>query len=88
VWLEGLGKLRKSSYFIGDRTRDLPACSILLQPTMLPLAQRHEYKYTHEKAVVEQSVIGCLEGIKYRTYVANNVLSNNGTSTVSHQLLK
>jgi hypothetical protein len=29
VWLEGLGKLKKSNDFIGTRTGDLPACSII-----------------------------------------------------------
>jgi hypothetical protein len=33
--LEGLGKLKKSND-IGTRTRDLPACSIVPQPTTLP----------------------------------------------------
>jgi hypothetical protein len=32
VRLEGLGKLKKLIYFIGSRTRDLPACSIVPQP--------------------------------------------------------
>jgi hypothetical protein len=36
VRLEGLGKLKKSSDFIGTWTRDLPACSIVPQPTTLP----------------------------------------------------
>jgi hypothetical protein len=33
--LEGLGKLRKSDDFTGNWTCDLPACSIVPQPTML-----------------------------------------------------
>jgi hypothetical protein len=33
--LEGLGQLKKSNDLIGNRTRDLPACSIVPQPTML-----------------------------------------------------
>jgi hypothetical protein len=37
VWLEGLGKLKKSTSS-GARTGDLPACSIVPQPTMLPHA--------------------------------------------------
>jgi hypothetical protein len=37
VGLEGLGKLKKSTSS-GTRTGDLPACSIVLQPTMLPRA--------------------------------------------------
>jgi hypothetical protein len=33
--LEGLGKLKKSSDLIWNRTRDIPACSTVPQPTML-----------------------------------------------------
>jgi hypothetical protein len=37
--LEGLDKLKKKSNdLIGNRTRDLPACSIVPQPTTLPRA--------------------------------------------------
>jgi hypothetical protein len=37
VWLEGLGKFKKS-ISSGTQTGDLPACSIIPQPTMLPRA--------------------------------------------------
>jgi hypothetical protein len=37
VRVEGLGKLKKI-HLIGTRTRDLPACSIVPQPTTLPRA--------------------------------------------------
>jgi hypothetical protein len=40
VRLEGLGQLKKSDDPIGNRIRDLPACSIVPQPTTLPLAPR------------------------------------------------
>jgi hypothetical protein len=40
VRLEGLGQLRKSNDLIGNRTHDLPACSIVPQPTTLPRAPR------------------------------------------------
>jgi hypothetical protein len=36
VRLEGLGQLKKSNYLIENRTRYLPACSIVPQPTTLP----------------------------------------------------
>jgi hypothetical protein len=39
MWLEGLDKLRKFNYVIGNRTRDLPACRIVPQP------QRYGYDY-------------------------------------------
>jgi hypothetical protein len=38
VRLEGLGKLKKSSDLMGNRTCDLPACSIVPQPTTLSRA--------------------------------------------------
>jgi hypothetical protein len=41
VRLEGLGRLKKKSDdLIGKRTRDLPACSIVPQPTTLPRAHK------------------------------------------------
>jgi hypothetical protein len=36
--LKGLGKLKKFNYLIGTPTCDLPACSIVPQPTTLPRA--------------------------------------------------
>jgi hypothetical protein len=36
--LEGLGKLKKNSTSFGTLTGDLPACSIVPQPTTLPRA--------------------------------------------------
>jgi hypothetical protein len=36
VRLEGLGQSKRSSDLIGNRIRDLPACSIVPQPSMLP----------------------------------------------------
>jgi hypothetical protein len=38
VRLEGLGQLKKSNYLVGNRTRNLPACSRVPQPTTLPRA--------------------------------------------------
>jgi hypothetical protein len=38
VRLEGLGKLKTKSTSFGTRTGDLPACSIVPQPTTLPRA--------------------------------------------------
>jgi hypothetical protein len=38
VRLEELGQLKKSNNLIGDRNRDLPACSTVPQPTMLSRA--------------------------------------------------
>jgi hypothetical protein len=38
--MEGLGKLKKIR-LIGTRSRDVPACSIVSQPTALPRAPHH-----------------------------------------------
>jgi hypothetical protein len=38
VPLKGLGRLKKSNDLTGIRTRNLPACSIVPQPTTLPRA--------------------------------------------------
>jgi hypothetical protein len=40
--LEGLGQLKKFND-IGNQTHNLPACSILPQPTMLPRAPLYTY---------------------------------------------
>jgi hypothetical protein len=36
MWLEGLGTLKIFVHLIVNWTRDLPACSIVPQPTTLP----------------------------------------------------
>jgi hypothetical protein len=41
VLLEGSGQLIKSSDLVGIRTRDLPVCSIVPQPTTLPRAPNY-----------------------------------------------
>jgi hypothetical protein len=38
VRLEGLEQLKKTNDLIGNRTHDLPACSIVPQPTTVPRA--------------------------------------------------
>jgi hypothetical protein len=48
VRLEGLGHLKKSNDLIGTRTRDLPVCSIVPQPTTLPRA----YECTEENLLI------------------------------------
>jgi hypothetical protein len=37
--------IKKSSDFIGNRTRDLPACTIVPQPTTLPCAPKRGRRY-------------------------------------------
>jgi hypothetical protein len=43
VRLKGLGQLKESNDFNGIRTRDLPACSVVPQPTTLPSARAKNY---------------------------------------------
>jgi hypothetical protein len=43
--LEGLGQLKKI-HLIGIRTRDLPACNIVPQPTTLPRAPHTSNSYS------------------------------------------
>jgi hypothetical protein len=56
VRLEGLGKLKKN-YLIGTRTRDLPACSIVPQPTTLPRALWGEKYYTQGRTSGMQEIM-------------------------------
>jgi hypothetical protein len=44
VWLEELDQFEKSNDIIGNPTRDLPACSIVPQPTMLPRDPFFQYE--------------------------------------------
>jgi hypothetical protein len=64
VRLEGLGQLKKkNNYLVGNRTRDIPACRILSQPTTLPRApglQNTKQNYKSEK-----KNMACLSQIKY-----------------------
>jgi hypothetical protein len=46
VRLEGLGQLKKI-HLIGTRTRDLPACSIVPQPTKLPRENLSKSEYVN-----------------------------------------
>jgi hypothetical protein len=41
--LEGLCQLKKSNNLIGNRIRDLPTSSIVLQPATLPRAPKDPY---------------------------------------------
>jgi hypothetical protein len=52
VRLQGLGKLKKSSDIIGNRTRGLPPCSIVPQTTSLqraPFCQKKIQKFRTKK---------------------------------------
>jgi hypothetical protein len=57
VRLEGLGKFKKSNDLIGTRTRDLPACSIVSQPTTLPMYYlKRNWAETGESICIELTV--------------------------------
>jgi hypothetical protein len=53
VRLEGLGKLKKNP-LIGTRTCDLPACSIVPQPTTLPRAPEEEEEEEGNKEILKE----------------------------------
>jgi hypothetical protein len=55
VWLEGLAKLKKFIRLIGSRNRDLKACRIVPQPTMLPRA--HLYVRSVENSISTRNQI-------------------------------
>jgi hypothetical protein len=42
--LEGLDQLKKCNYLIGNRNRDLPACSIVPEPTTLTHGETEKNK--------------------------------------------
>jgi hypothetical protein len=63
VRLEGLSQLKKI-HLIGIRSRDLPSCSIVPQPTTLPRAPR-EY-------IVENIFFKCLTNIEIAIFRFNN----------------
>jgi hypothetical protein len=74
VRLEELGQLKKM-HLIGTRTRDLPACSIVAQPTMLPRAPIFLCSYlfiTDAETVVSHQHIG----LKFNSRNKNVILSN------------
>jgi hypothetical protein len=58
---EGLGKLKKIN-LSGTRTRDLPACSIVPQPTTLPRALKFLYAFLifliHVTSVLHPILLG------------------------------
>jgi hypothetical protein len=58
VRLEGLGQLKKSNDLIGDRTRDLPDCSIV--PQQLCYCVPHEFTVMVEKHLISLLLISSL----------------------------
>jgi hypothetical protein len=52
--------IEKSNELIGNRTRDLPACSIVPQPTTLPRAPKEETvcTYFHSILKIHQNLNG------------------------------
>jgi hypothetical protein len=57
VRLEGTGKLKKFIHLIRTRTRDLPACSIALQPSTLQHAPNNNNNNSFVPVVTEHMVI-------------------------------
>jgi hypothetical protein len=75
--LEGLGKLKKKIHLIGTRTRDLPACSIVPQPTTIPRATAIKEIHNLSRNVLE------MLPKKTRKEIGWQCGSNEGESTNS-----
>jgi hypothetical protein len=58
VRLEGLGTLIKSNYLIGNRTLDLPACSIVPQRTTLRNIYNSNLKWVYNCGIISTLSIG------------------------------
>jgi hypothetical protein len=83
VWLERLGRLKKFNYLIGIRSRDLPACSIVLQPGTLPRAPPPVLKTMRPKI---QQLFYCM-CIRCRDNVFTEALPGNGRGKQAHRLI-
>jgi hypothetical protein len=59
VRLEGLGQLKKI-HLIGTRTRDIPACSIVPQPTTLPQGSKHVAKISQQNTADADMIVSTL----------------------------
>jgi hypothetical protein len=73
VRLEELGELEKSNDLIGTRSRDLPACSIVPQPTTLPRAPSHrcgEISWPYRNSNSDPSIVQFV-GSSYFIYFFN-----------------
>jgi hypothetical protein len=68
VRLEGLDKLKKSNDLIRNRTRNLPACSIVLQPTTLPRAA---------KIIILLPFVSCFSSCYLQIFLSSFRLSYN-----------
>jgi hypothetical protein len=73
--LGGLGKLRRI-HLIGTRTRDLPACSIVPQPTTLPCAPNNKY-------VCSECVIGKISNYFSALYIMKNPRKTGSSAGIS-----
>jgi hypothetical protein len=83
VRLEGLGQLKKI-HLIGTRTRNLPACSIVPQPTTLPRAAFFLFFLYGQTIVIpsclslsvsQESSVQCLHTLLLLLFVRVHVLA-------------
>jgi hypothetical protein len=93
VRLEGLGQLKKI-HLIGTRTRDLPLCSIVPQPTTLPRApwkkvnikiNFKEMAYEHGDSGVVRDGKGTGSWLLRKSYVTSWLRKNVDISTKRHK---
>jgi hypothetical protein len=87
VRLEGLGQLKKSNTFIGNRSHDLPVCSKVPQPTMVPRAIKHKAKYIFVH-IVETSPVSLSQLLFDRIWVQSVVTKFHwGIAAPSYQVV-
>jgi hypothetical protein len=78
VWLEGLGQLKKSNNLIENRNHDLPACSIMPQPTTL-LHAPHEASFCfksefwHPSALIETFLQWILFHLPKHSFIKSSI---------------
>jgi hypothetical protein len=79
LWLEWLGKLKKSNGLIGNQSRDLPACSTVPQPTTLPVPPTLVCIscLVHERAVGTGLILCFLSGFHYTHYINTELSAHN-----------
>jgi hypothetical protein len=65
VQLEGLGQLVKTNNIIEIRTRDLPACSLVPQPTTLPRAPKFTFTVHFNELLMNRFI----NAVKHMTYI-------------------
>jgi hypothetical protein len=84
--MEGLDQLKKSYDLIGTRTRDLPACTTVPQPTTLWRAPNNLKWSFHYKVSTPNTYLSVFSQINFG--ITSGILINNNIPLESTQTLK